>query len=176
MGITGYSPWSSACWWKATFTELMYISMQHYLFKNGPMSCVRYVASFSGLSFLIAPSVFSNVYLIYCIIYLISWPLCCLFFFGIRILLTPLVYSNSSSVLISHLGFTIHIAQEVYKVIIRSMGLCVLIRQNINLHWNTVITWFQNKWQTTGGLLVPQGIIHPVVSVSVLTLFIIFIY
>jgi hypothetical protein len=28
-----------------------------------PVSCVRYVASFSGLSFFIAPSVFSNIYL-----------------------------------------------------------------------------------------------------------------
>jgi hypothetical protein len=28
-----------------------------------PVSCVPYVASFSGLSFLIAPSVFSNIYL-----------------------------------------------------------------------------------------------------------------
>jgi hypothetical protein len=28
-----------------------------------PVSCVSYVASFSGLSFCIAPSVFSNIYL-----------------------------------------------------------------------------------------------------------------
>ena len=29
-------------------------------------------------------------------LYFIFWPLCCLFFFDIRILMTPLVFSNSS--------------------------------------------------------------------------------
>ena len=39
-----------------------------------PVSCVHYVASFSGLSFFITPSVFSNIYL-YCVL----CTLCCQF-------------------------------------------------------------------------------------------------
>ena len=52
------------------------------------VSCVSYVASFSGLSFYITPSVFSNMYLscILCI-------LCCQFLW-IVLCITPLVFSN----------------------------------------------------------------------------------
>ena len=37
-----------------------------------------------------------RIYLKYLVLYFFFWPLCCLFFFDIRILITPLVSSNSS--------------------------------------------------------------------------------
>ena len=38
-----------------------------------------------------------NFFIIVCpFVFFFLWPLCCLFFFGIRILITPLVSSNSS--------------------------------------------------------------------------------
>ena len=53
------------------------------------LSCVPYVAGFSGLSCLIAPSVFSNVYVMsmFCRSLFFFRPLCCLFFW------LPLWYS-----------------------------------------------------------------------------------
>ena len=33
---------------------------------------------------------------LFVLLYVFFWPLCCLFFFDIRILIAPLVYSNSS--------------------------------------------------------------------------------
>jgi hypothetical protein len=44
---------------------------------KGPVSCVLYVASFSGLSFCITPSVFSNIYLS-----CVMCTLCCQFLWG----------------------------------------------------------------------------------------------
>ena len=54
-----------------------------------PVSCVPYVASFSGLSFCIAPSVFSNIYL--------SCVLCTLYcqFLWIVLFFAPSVFSNT---------------------------------------------------------------------------------
>jgi hypothetical protein len=53
-----------------------------------PVSCVPYVASFSGLSFFITPSIFSNIYLscVLCI-------LCCQFLW-IVLFHFPFVFSN----------------------------------------------------------------------------------
>ena len=52
-----------------------------------PVSCVPYVASFSGLSFFIAPSVFSNIYLpVSCVPYVAS-------FSGLSFLIAPSVFS-----------------------------------------------------------------------------------
>ncbi len=53
-----------------------------------PVSCVPYVASFSGLSFFITPSVFSNIYLS-CVL----CTLCCQFLW-IVLFITPSVFSN----------------------------------------------------------------------------------
>jgi hypothetical protein len=50
------------------------------------VSCVPYVVSFSGLSFLIAPSVFSNIYLSY-VPYIAS-------FSGLSFFFAPSVFSN----------------------------------------------------------------------------------
>ena len=54
-----------------------------------PVSCVPYVASFSGLSFYITPSVFSNMYLSFlsCVSYVAS-------FSGLSFYITPSVFSN----------------------------------------------------------------------------------
>jgi hypothetical protein len=40
-----------------------FLSLRYSLTFICPVSCVHYVASFSGLSFFIFPSVFSNIYL-----------------------------------------------------------------------------------------------------------------
>ena len=53
-----------------------------------PVSCVPNVASFSGLSFFITPSVFSNIYLS-CVL----CTLCCQFLW-IVLFITPSVFSN----------------------------------------------------------------------------------
>ena len=50
------------------------LSLRYYPTFICPVSCVPYVASFSGLSFFIAPSVFSNIYL-FCVL----CTLCCQF-------------------------------------------------------------------------------------------------
>ena len=52
-----------------------------------PVSCVPYVASFSGLSFFITPSVFSNIYLS-CVL----CTQCC--HSGLSFFITPSVFSN----------------------------------------------------------------------------------
>jgi hypothetical protein len=49
-----------------------------------PVSCVLYVASFSGLSFFITPSEFSNMYLS-CVL----CTLCCQFFWIVFFFITP---------------------------------------------------------------------------------------
>ena len=54
-----------------------------------PVSCVPYVASFSGLSFFITPSVFSNIYLS-CVL----CTLCCQFLWIVLFIITPSVFSN----------------------------------------------------------------------------------
>ena len=43
---------------------------------------------------------------LFVLLYFFFWPLCCLFFFDIRILITPLVSSNSSSCKMPALYFT----------------------------------------------------------------------
>ena len=53
------------------------------------MSCVPYVASFSGLSFFITPSVFSNIYLS-CVL----CTICCQFLWIVFFFITPSVFSN----------------------------------------------------------------------------------
>ena len=42
---------------------VLFLPLRYSLTFTSPVSCVPYVASFSGFSFFIAPSVFSNVYL-----------------------------------------------------------------------------------------------------------------
>jgi hypothetical protein len=54
-----------------------------------PVSCVPNIASFSGLSFCITPSVFSNIYLS-CVL----CTLCCQFIWIIFFFITPWVFSN----------------------------------------------------------------------------------
>ena len=54
-----------------------------------PVSCVPYVASFSGLYFFIIPSVFSNIYLS-CVL----CTLCCQFLWIVLFIITPSVFSN----------------------------------------------------------------------------------
>jgi hypothetical protein len=46
--------------------------------------------------FMILPLLFSLEVIYFVLLYFFFWPLCCLFFFDIRILIAPLVSSNSS--------------------------------------------------------------------------------
>ena len=49
-------------------------------------------------------------------LYFFFWPLCCLFFFDIRILITPLVYSNSFGFQLFSLGeYLINVIPEMHR-------------------------------------------------------------
>ena len=61
-----------------------FIALRYSLTFICPVSCVPYVASFSGLSFFFAPSVFSNVYLP-CVLY----TLCCQFLWIVNFFYCP---------------------------------------------------------------------------------------
>ena len=64
------------------------LPLQYSLAFICPVSCVPYVASVSGLSFFIAPSVFSNIYLS-CVL----CTLCCQFL-SIALFIAPSIFSN----------------------------------------------------------------------------------
>jgi hypothetical protein len=49
---------------------------------------------------------------LFVLLYFFFWRLCCLFFFHIRILITPLVYSNSSELL---LNFVVSMISPLYN-------------------------------------------------------------
>jgi hypothetical protein len=95
-----------------------------------PESCVPYVASFSGFSFFITPSVFSNIYL--------SWILCilCCQFLWIVHFSLPLRYSltficpeSCVSYVASFSGFSFFITPSVFSNIYLSWILCILCCQ-----------------------------------------------
>jgi hypothetical protein len=95
-----------------------------------PVSCVPYVASFSGLSFFITPSVFSNIYLscVLCI-------LCCQFLWIVFFLL-PLGYSltcicplSCVPYVASFSGLSFFITPSVFSNIYLSCALCTLCCQ-----------------------------------------------
>ena len=94
-----------------------------------PVSCVSYVVSFSGLSFYITPSVFSNMYLscVLCI-------LCCQFLW-IVLFITPSVFSNMylSCVLCTYVasfsGLSFFITPSVFSNMYLSCVLCTLCCQ-----------------------------------------------
>ena len=95
-----------------------------------PVSCVPYVASFSGLSFYITPSVFSNMYLscVLCI-------LCCQFLWIVPFTL-PLRYSltficpvSCVPYVASFSGLSFFITPSVFSNMYLSCVLCTLCCQ-----------------------------------------------
>ena len=83
-----------SCVFCALFCQILWIvffslHLRYSLTCICPVSCVPYVASFSGFSFFITPSVFSNMYLscVLCI-------LCCQFLSVLSFYITPSVFSN----------------------------------------------------------------------------------
>ena len=99
-----------------------------------PVSCVPYVASFSGLSFFIAPSVFSNMYLS-CVL----CTLCCQFLWIVQSWLwisLPLRYSltficpvSCVPYVASFSGLSFYITPSVFSNIYLSCVLCTLCCQ-----------------------------------------------
>ena len=95
-----------------------------------PVSCVSYVASFSGLSFYITPSVFSNMYLscVLCI-------LCCqflwivLFTLPLRYSLTCICPVSCVSYVASFSGLSFYITPSVFSNMYLSCVLCILCCQ-----------------------------------------------
>ena len=95
-----------------------------------PVSCVPYVASFSGLSLFITPSVFSNIYLscVMCI-------LCCQFlwivFFSLplRYSLTCICPVSCAPYVASFSGLSFFITLSVFSNIYLSCVLCTLCCQ-----------------------------------------------
>ena len=95
-----------------------------------PVSCVPYVASFSGLSFFITPSVFSNMYLscVLCI-------LCCQFLwivllhYPFGILLTCICPVSCVPYVASFSGLSFYITPSVFSNMYLSCVLCILCCQ-----------------------------------------------
>ena len=115
-----------------------------------PVSCVSYVASFSGLSFYITPSVFSNMYLscVLCIlccllwIFLLHYPfgylscvsilpvsLDCPFTLPLRYSLTCICPLSCVSYVASFSGLSFYITPSVFSNIYLSCVLCILCCQ-----------------------------------------------
>ena len=95
-----------------------------------PVSCVPYVASFSGLSFYITPSVFSNMYLS-CVL----CTLCCqflwivLFTLPLRYSLTCICPVSCVSYVASFSGLSFYITPSVFSNMYLSCVLCTLCCQ-----------------------------------------------
>ena len=95
-----------------------------------PVSCVSYVASFSGLSFYITPSVFSNMYLS-CVL----CTLCCQFlwivFFSLplRYSLTCICPVSCVPYVASFSGLSFFITPWVFSNMYLSCVLCILCCQ-----------------------------------------------
>ena len=123
-----------------------------------PVSCVPYVASFSGLSFYITPSVFSNMYLscvlcilccqflwivllhypfgilqhvfVLCLVYLmLPVSLDCLFTLPLRYSLTCICPVSCVSYVASFSGFSFYITPSVFSNIYFSCVFCALFCQ-----------------------------------------------
>ena len=90
-----------------------------------PVSCVHYVASFSGLLFFITPSVFSNIYLS-CVPNVAS-------FSGLFFFITPSVFSNIYLSCVPNVasfsGLSFFITPSVFSNIYLSCVLCTLCCQ-----------------------------------------------
>ena len=118
-----------------------------------PVSCVSYVTSFSGMSFYITPSVFSNIYLscVFCALFCqFLWivffslhlrysltcicPLSCVpyvaSFSGLFIFITPSVFSNMYlSYVASFSELSFYITPSVFSNMYLSCVLCTLCCQ-----------------------------------------------
>ena len=95
-----------------------------------PVSCVPYVASFSGLSFFIAPSVFSNIYLSLCLVYpMLPVTLDCTFLLPLRYSLTFIYPVSCVPYVASFSGLSFFIAPSVFFNIYLPCVLCTLCCQ-----------------------------------------------
>jgi hypothetical protein len=131
-----------------------------------PVSCVPYVASFSGLSFFITPSVFSNIYLscVLCI-------LCCQFLWIVHFWL-PLRYSLTFIRPVSCVPYVaisldcpFLIAPSVFSNIYLSCVLCTLCCQFL---W-IVHFWLPLRYSLT--IICPESCVPYVASFSGLSVF-----
>ena len=95
-----------------------------------PVSCVSYVASFSGLSFYITPSVFSNMYLS-CVLCILMLPvsLDCPFTLPLRYSLTCICPVSCVSYVASFSGLSFYITPSVFSNMYLSCVLCILCCQ-----------------------------------------------
>jgi hypothetical protein len=95
-----------------------------------PLSCVPYVASFSGLSFFITPSVFSNIYLSCVFCALFSQFLRIVFFsLHLRYSLTCICPLSCVSYVASFYGLSFFITPSVFSNVYLSCVLCTLCCQ-----------------------------------------------
>ena len=89
-----------------------------------PVSCIPYVASFSGLSFFIAPSVFSNMYLSCVLCTLCCQFLDCSFLLPLRYSLTFICPVSCVPYVASFSGLSFFITPSVFSNIYLSCVLC----------------------------------------------------
>ena len=95
-----------------------------------PVSCVPYVASFSGLSFFITRSVFSNIYLS-CVLCTLccQFSLDCPFLLPVRYSLTFICPVSCVPYVASFSGLSFFITRSVFSNIYLSCVLCTLCCQ-----------------------------------------------
>ena len=98
------------------------LSLRYSLTFICPVSCVPYVASFSGLSFFIAPSVFSNMYLSCVLCTLLTLVL---FFYPLYSLTMSCVFAPY----VTSFSLYFFIAPSVFSNIYLSCVLCTLCCQ-----------------------------------------------
>jgi hypothetical protein len=77
-------------------------------------------------------SLMCNVLSLFVLLSFLFWPLCCLSFFDLRILITPLVSSNSSLLLCTLCCYDMHCTK--FTVCICSSPLCLLNHITIGFH------------------------------------------
>ena len=97
-----------------------YLHIQLFLYSFYLLQCVVYLSK--GKT---NPENKKNILLKYCYRWIMFWSLCCLFFLDIRILITPLVSSNSSYLELVKVNSSDYLNQQVWFI-------CSIFRLNIS--------------------------------------------
>ena len=115
----------------ASFSGLSFLlPLRYSLTCICPVSCVPYVANFSGLSFFITPSVFSNMYVVLCLVYpMLPVSLDCPFTLPLRYSLTCICPVSCVPYVASFSGLSFYITPSVFSNMYLSCVLCILCCQ-----------------------------------------------
>jgi hypothetical protein len=83
--------------------------------------------------------------LLFVLLYFFIWPLCCLYYFDIRILITPLVSSNSSKLLQFVTFCSTGIRMPIDEILMHTIWIksCIVTRGNISMFINIKPSWLK---------------------------------